>query len=698
MKKITEAAFFRPRFVASSWLIMTGVFLGMAALKADFTVQGGLSAALGNTHTTRGEHVSRRPEPVEPNYLEGYIAATPSTRSTFMATWQKVSGATGYRLDVSPDAAFGSYVAGYQNLDVGKASGQVVTGLTPGTKYFYRVRPYNSSGTAAAAQIGQALTQAAAGLNIVPTFDASITGNPNAAAIEACINRSIGVLENLFRDPITVPILFRYATTDADGTPLGSGGLARSRYGIWLKPWNTYLNALAADRKTSNDTVANTYLPTTPPPGFDSIVVSSANGRAAGLTDTPSNQCSDGSNQTGCPYDGIVTLNSSNAIKFTRPASSGFYDAQTALQHEMDEILGMGTFHDCQYCQNNGALRPADLFSWSAAGSRSNQTTGLRYFSINNGNTRIVDFNQQSNGDRGDWTGGCPHPVPRPNDAFLCPGQIADVSTTGAEGIHLDVIGFDLAPSLPRDRYDFNGDGKPDYVVFTPATRRTGIWYLNNSTRTSSLYGPTLPPGWRLVDVADFNRDGKADFLLYNPSSHSSAIWYLNNTNALIGTAYGPTTPSGWDTIAAADFNRDGKPDLVIYNASTHQTVIWYMNNYAYVSGVFGPTLVSGYRLQSVADFNRDTRPDYLLFNPSTRQTAIWYLNGPSYVSGHFGPTVASGYTLVGAADYNRDGKPDYSLFNPTSRNTVIWYLNNYAYLSAVFGPTISAGWTLIRP
>ena len=63
-------------------------------------------------------------------------------------------------------------------------------------------------------------TEATTGLTIHPTFDSSITGNPNAAAIEAMINRAIAIYESLFSDPITIQIRFRYATTAPDGTPL----------------------------------------------------------------------------------------------------------------------------------------------------------------------------------------------------------------------------------------------------------------------------------------------------------------------------------------------------------------------------------------------------------------------------------------------------------------------------------------------
>ena len=59
-----------------------------------------------------------------------------------MATWERVSGAKGYLLDVSTSSAFDSYVDGYHDLDVGDVTGRVVTGLNRGTTYYYRVRPY----------------------------------------------------------------------------------------------------------------------------------------------------------------------------------------------------------------------------------------------------------------------------------------------------------------------------------------------------------------------------------------------------------------------------------------------------------------------------------------------------------------------------------------------------------------------------
>jgi len=251
--------------------------------------------------------------------------------------------------------------------------------------------------------------------------------------------------------------------------------------------------------------------------------------------------------------------------------------------------------------------------------------------------------------------------------------------------------------SPPVVPFDFNGDGKTDYVLQNVSTRQTALWYLNNNTFLGGASGPTIPASWSLVDVADFNGEGKPDYALFNPTTRQTAIWYMNN-NALIGGAYGPTLPSGWSLVATGDFNNDSKPDYVLYNASTRQTALWYMDNNVVAGGVFGPTLPAGWSLVGVADLNGDGKTDYLLFNASTRQSAIWYLSGVTFAGGRFGPTIASGYQLIGTADFDGDGKPDYLLYNASTRQTALWYMHNNVFAGGVFGPTPPAGWSLAAP
>jgi hypothetical protein len=74
-------------------------------------------------------------------------AASGTAQTSFNANWNASAGAEGYCLDVSTGSTFGSFVPGYNNRDVGKKLNYAVSGLAPGTPYYYRLRAYNAGGT-----------------------------------------------------------------------------------------------------------------------------------------------------------------------------------------------------------------------------------------------------------------------------------------------------------------------------------------------------------------------------------------------------------------------------------------------------------------------------------------------------------------------------------------------------------------------
>lgn len=263
---------------------------------------------------------------------------------------------------------------------------------------------------------------ARANLIINPTFDSSITSDPNAAAIEGTINAAIGIYEARFTDPITVAITFREMTS----------GLGQSTTFFAFGPYAVYLAALIADAKTGSDATAIAHLPpgpNNPVNGSASVDVKTANLRAVGINVSP---------PSGQP-DGFIGLNT----HLTSPGSPGSPDLfflQVVAEHEIDEVLGLGSSLPSV---PQGTIFPEDLFRYDNSGGRSFTAANgaAANFSID-GTTILAPFHNANDGaDYGDWENSA---IVRVQDAFGTPGANPSL---GIELTALDVIGYDLAPA-----------------------------------------------------------------------------------------------------------------------------------------------------------------------------------------------------------------------------------------------------------
>src|SRR5213079_2229600 len=161
--------------------------------------------------------------------------ATYVASNSFTANWSSVSGATGYRLDVSTSSSFSTYVTGYQNLNVGNAISRSVTGLNASTAYYYRVRAYNGVGTSGNSNIVNVTTLSATGPPMVITNPATLV-----ASFSATLNGSV--------DPhgLATNVYFQYGTTTSYGLTTA----------IQSKTGNTYQNVVA---NISGLTASTTY-------------------------------------------------------------------------------------------------------------------------------------------------------------------------------------------------------------------------------------------------------------------------------------------------------------------------------------------------------------------------------------------------------------------------------------------------------
>jgi elongation factor P hydroxylase len=730
-------------------IVFGGVALGLGALASasNLPEQNIISHASlrpsAATHETRAglQGLTEFPNANEVIPRIETVSSAPPTRSSFMANWDNVTGATGYLLDVSTSSLFSSYVEGYHDLDVGNVTGRVVTGLNPGTTYYYRVRPYTATGPGSYSEAMSDTTVPATGLIIHATFDTSITGNPNAAAIEAMINRAISIYESLFSDPITIQILFRYSTTAPNGDPLPPDVLATSRSVVYTVPWNDFIGALRADARTSNDNVANASLPGSAL--STNIAPSGANGRAVGL-DTPPAMFPDGHFGQGGPYDGIVTLNSAQPFWFTRPLISGSFDAQRATEHEMDEVMGFGSY------LNRNAPPPCPSYEAESPicppspqiGERCNILAGgvvvqscpacsggadVGYVGNNSGTLQFNGVTANASGRlnvRIWYTNG-----DAVRYAFLSvnggPGTPLSFPSTGSfQTVGSIQTTITLNPGSNNTLKFYNpivGNWAPDFdrievncTIPPPATLRPQDLFswssagVRNLTSDGSRYF-SINSG--STNIVGFNQTPPGDFGDWLSEACPQTHPYVQNAFACRDqfSDISATSPEGINldvigydlanappTPVLDDFNNDGHPDYLLFNSATHATVIWYMNNYVHVGGAPGPTLPAGWQVVAVGDFNRDGHPDYLLFNSTTRATVIWYMHNNVHVGSSPGPTLPVGWSVAGIADFNGDGYPDYLLFNANTHATVVWYMHNNVHVATSPGPTLPGGWSLV--
>src|SRR5690606_32330732 len=133
--------------------------------------------------------------------------------TSFTMTWANITNAIDYKIDISKDILFGSYVVGYQDTAVGSTPNITVNGLTAGATYYVRVRAITSCGISVnsnIATVSVAITSTADGITwdngvpesskkVVFTGNALITNQLNACScqVNAGANLVVGIPENV---------------------------------------------------------------------------------------------------------------------------------------------------------------------------------------------------------------------------------------------------------------------------------------------------------------------------------------------------------------------------------------------------------------------------------------------------------------------------------------------------------------------
>jgi hypothetical protein len=309
---------------------------------------------------------------------------------------------------------------------------------------------------AAAPLLGLA-PSAFAQLVITPTFDSSITGNANAAAIEGAINTAISTVGGLYSNSVTLPVTFTYKPDTVD-----LGHSLTTFYGV---SYNQYITALKADLAANPQ---NTVLAT-------ALANLGSGNDANGQKDlaVAGNQLTM-LGFAGNPGNASINLSSSFTFAFSGPVPSNQFDAVGVLEHELNEVLGGGAggSQPLQVIANgcvgsNGAFfcnkfGPLDLYRYSAPGTPSFSTSIAEksYLSVDGGVTSIVPFNQDSTRDLGDFE--FPGAGPFIQNAGAAPGQLEAYTTSSPEFAMMESLGWNPSFSVPGP---IAGAGLPGLIL-----------------------------------------------------------------------------------------------------------------------------------------------------------------------------------------------------------------------------------------
>jgi hypothetical protein len=131
-------------------------------------------------------------------------AATNVLSTSLTTNWASSSGATSYRLDVSADNTFSSFVTGYNDLNVGNVLTYRVTGLACSTAYYYRVRAVSSCGTSVSSGTITTATAISVPVAIAATgaTQSQFTANWNATTEAASYRLDVST-DNTFSSMVT---------------------------------------------------------------------------------------------------------------------------------------------------------------------------------------------------------------------------------------------------------------------------------------------------------------------------------------------------------------------------------------------------------------------------------------------------------------------------------------------------------------
>ncbi len=216
-----------------------------------------------------------------------------------------------------------------------------------------------------------------------------------------------------------------------------------------------------------------------------------------------------------------------------------------------------------------------------------------------------------------------------------------------------------VVPAAASIRYDFDGDGISDPVIFRPST---GTWWYGASSAGGAPRASQFGIATDRLVAADFDGDRKTDLAVYRDGE-----WHIYNSNGYAVHKFGLAN----DIPQPGDYDGDGQADMAVYRPSDGY---WHIlgTRDGYMQIRFGIST----DMPVAADFDGDGRMDVALYRSGT-----WYILGST--SGFVAHQFGIGGDKPIAADYDGDGRADLAVVR-----SGVWHIlrTTEGYMQTPFG------------
>ena len=161
-----------------------------------------------------------------------------------------------------------------------------------------------------------------------------------------------------------------------------------------------------------------------------------------------------------------------------------------------------------------------------------------------------------------------------------------------------------------------------------------------------------------------------------------------------------PVNDMNWHIAGTGDFNNDSHIDILWRNISTGTNVVWFMNGTDWLaSAELLPVADQSWQIVGTGDFDNDTQVDILWRNSSDGSNVVWYMDGATWEDSAVLLGVSDpNWRIVGTGDFNRDGNVDLLWrYNGAGGANVVWYMDDATWIgSAEMIPVGDTAWQIM--